>query len=416
MMTSPALHMPSPARLSTRLDKVKTSPIVAIEAEIKRLRKAGQDVRSFSLGVPGFLPPQHVYDAARDWLPHDCGNYLPGRGVEGLLHAIAGRLKADGFDYDAESEICVQAGGKQALFNLMQILTGVGDKVLFPAPYWTSYADIVLLAGADFVAPACSAAQNYKLTPAQLQQALQDPAIKVFLFNNPSNPTGMYYTQAEVAALAEVLKTRPDVWIISDDIYDKLLFEGLTFPHLLFAAPELRERTILVNSVSKTYGMPGWRVGYAAGPKRVMDAMAMIVSQSVMNIPGVCQAAAAAAFSGDHGFLLPVLADLTRRRDKTLAVLQDLGDLACPTPQGAFYVFPDITALVGKQATAADGSRVTIEDDVSFCKAALAHAHVGVVPGSAFGMKNTVRLVYAGKAEDLQVGLARFAEFVAGLK
>lgn len=394
--------------LAPRMSVIKPSPITQVAGKVRELKAAGNEVISFSIGVPGFLPPEHVYAAAHAAADNDSGDYLPGRGIPALVQAFQSRLDLDGFAYK-EEEICAAMGGKNALFNLFQVLTGVGDEVIFPAPYWSSYWDMVLLSGATPKDVRCGADQHYKMTPEQLEAAITDNT-KVFLFNNPSNPTGMVYTEDEVRALGDVLMQHPDVWIISDDIYDKLIYDGKKFHHLLHTHPQLRDRTAIVQSVSKSYGMPGWRVGMVAGPKRLIDGLLTLVSQSLMNVPGITMAGAAAAFGGDHSFLTGVKNDFVQKRDLTMAALGQVEGLICPQPEGAFYAFPDVSSTFGKAA-----GNTQITDDIAFCTALLEQENVALVPGSAFGEANAVRISYACDEANLQEGLRRIQRFIANL-
>jgi aspartate aminotransferase len=402
-------HMPHPA-LSERLASLQPSPIIVVANAARALKAAGKPVVSLSIGVPGFLPPAHVYEAAHKAVDADSGDYLPGRGSPALVSAFLNSMKARGFEY-SEAEVVAQVGGKGALFNLLLALVNAGEEVIVPAPYWASYPEMVKLVGGVPVCPTASAANNYKLTPAQVQAAIT-PKTKAILWNNPSNPTGMLYTAEETAAIAVVLAAAPHVWVIADDIYDHLIFDNAKrAAHILDTQPQLRDRTIIVQSVSKTYGMPGWRVGMVAAPKLVADALLALTSQSTTHLPAVPMAAAAAALSGPQEFIHVQTARLLEQRNETLAMLQELG-LPCPTPEGAFYAFPQITPMFGKTTPA--GSKIT--DDLSFCTALLNEALVAVVPGGAFGDAGAIRISYAGKPEELTEALRRLKGFVQSLR
>ncbi|MCP5405206.1 MAG: pyridoxal phosphate-dependent aminotransferase [Pseudomonadaceae bacterium] len=393
------------------MDAVQPSPIIVVAGMAREMKAKGEDVVSLSIGVPGFLPPAHVYEAAHAAVDKDTGDYLAGRGSDALVQAFIASMKARGFDYTA-GEVTAQNGGKGLLFNLFLALLDAGDEVVIPAPYWASYPEMVKIVGGTPAIVQATAEQDYKMTPAQLEAAL-GPNTKAILFNNPSNPTGMLYSADEVKALAGVLVKHPDVWVISDDIYDMLVFDGSKrAAHLLDFAPELKSRTIIIQSVSKTYGMPGWRVGMVAAPKQVVDALLKLTSQSHTNLPAVTMAAAAAAFGGDQNFLAEQKARLMAQRDTALAALANMDGVTCPVPQGAFYVFPQVRALFGKTSA---GGRL-IDSDVAFCEALLAEARVAVVPGGAFGDDGAIRISYAGKADELAKGLARMGEFVASLR
>ena len=400
--------------LAGRMSVVQPSAIIKVAGKAREMKAAGQDVVSLSIGVPGFLPPAHVYAAAHVAVDGDTGDYLAGRGSNALVTAFVKSLKERGFGY-AENEVCAQVGGKGALFNLLLALVDAGDEVIVPAPYWASYPEMVKIVGGVPVTPLGDAAHDYKITPTQLAQALTAKT-KVVIFNNPSNPTGMLYTPEEVAGLAKILATRPDVWIISDDIYDRLVFDERDAPggraaQLMDSVPELKQRLIIVQSVSKTYGMPGWRIGMVAAPKAVIDALLTLTSQSFTNLPAVTMAAAAAAMDGPQDFLQAQKARLLKQRDLTLQALENMG-LPCPRPEGAFYAFPQIKGLFGMQTT---GGK-TVKDDVAFCELLLEEALVAVVPGGAFGDNGAIRISYAGKEAELTEGLKRMQVWIESLR
>lgn len=400
--------------LAERMSVVQPSAIIKVAGKAREMKAAGQDVVSLSIGVPGFLPPAHVYAAAHAAVDADSGDYLAGRGNPALVTAFVKSLKERGFGY-AENEVCAQVGGKGALFNLLLALVDNGDEVIVPAPYWASYPEMVKIVGGVPVTPLGDAAHDYKITPTQLAQALSQKT-KVVIFNNPSNPTGMLYTPEEVAGLAKILATRPDVWVISDDIYDRLVFDERDAPggraaQLMDSVPDLKQRLIIVQSVSKTYGMPGWRVGMVAAPKTVIDALLTLTSQSFTNLPAVTMAAAAAAMDGPQDFLEGQKGRLLKQRDITFEALETM-NLPCPKPEGAFYAFPQIKGLFGLQTA---GGK-TVKDDVAFCELLLEEALVAVVPGGAFGDGGAIRISYAGKEAELVEGLKRMAAWIGDLR
>ena len=395
---------------AARMNAVKESAIIKVAGLARALKAEGKPVIGLSIGVPGFKPPMAVYDAARAAVDQDSGDYLPGRGAAGLVTAFRDFLARRGFEY-AEAEVAAQVGGKGALFNIFLATLNEGDKVAIPAPYWASYPDMVKLAGGEPVIMRAPATQDYKISPDQLRDVLAAGDVKMFIFNNPSNPTGMLYTPDEVAALAEVLLDFPEVMIISDDIYDKLVFVGEVAGHLLHTAPALRDRMIMVQSISKTYGMPGWRAGFVAGPKSLISDLLTLTSQSFTNVPGVVMAAAEAALRLDDSHLVVQKARLLAQRDMTLAALREAG-LPCPMPEGAFYAFPQVRGCFGK--TTAAGT--VIKSDEDFCTALLNEAFVAVVPGGAFGDDGAIRISYAGNAEELKEALARLVVFVGDLR
>ncbi|MBP7624755.1 MAG: aminotransferase class I/II-fold pyridoxal phosphate-dependent enzyme, partial [Xanthomonadales bacterium] len=284
-------------KLAERMGRAKPSAIMVVAEKAKKLKAEGRDIISFSIGVPNFLPGEHVYAAAREALAKDSGSYGSNRGPDALLDAFLKHLRAGGLDGYERSNIVSGVGAKHVLYNVMYALLDEGDEILIPTPYWTSYVDIADILGAKSTLLYCGPEQNYKLTPDQLREALKSKP-KAILFNNPSNPTGMVYDHAEVRALADVLVDAPDTWIISDDIYNRMIFDGLGYAHLVKARPELRDRTLLLDSVSKTYGMPGWRVGMVAAPSAAAQALVNLNSNAITNLPEVVNAAAIAAFSG----------------------------------------------------------------------------------------------------------------------
>lgn len=399
--------------LAKRMDAVQPSAIIKVAGKARELKAAGQDVVSLSIGVPGFLPPEHVYAAAHMAVDTDSGDYLPGRGSSELVNAFRKMLERRGFAYN-DTEVCAQVGGKGALFNLLLALVEAGDEVVIPAPYWASYPEMVKIVGGTPVTPLGDAAHNYKITPHQLAASLSERT-KLVIFNNPSNPTGMLYNADEVAALAKILAARPDIWVISDDIYDRLVFNNDDAPggfaaQLLDFEPQLKPRMAIVQSISKTYGMPGWRVGMVAAPKHLIDALLTLTSQSFTNLPAVPMAAAVAAMEGDQSFLDNQKGRLLKQRDMTLAALAEM-KLPCPKPEGAFYAFPQIGHLFGKTSR---GGKL-VKDDVAFCELLLEEALVAVVPGGAFGDPNAIRISYAGKESALMEGLRRMQEWIAQL-
>jgi len=395
--------------LAERMSRAKPSAIMVIADKAKKLKASGRDIISFSIGVPNFLPGEHVYAAAHEALKHDSGQYGSNRGSDALLDAFLKHLREGGFDGYERKHLASGVGAKQVLFNLMYALLNEGDEILIPTPYWTSYVDIAEILGAKITLLPCPAEQNYKLTPAQLDAAIK-PTTKVLLFNNPSNPTGMVYTPDEVRALADVLAQHPNLWVLSDDIYNRMIFDGLEYAHLVKFRPELRERTVLIDSISKTYGMPGWRVGMIAGPESVAQAMVTLNSNHITNLPEVVTAAATAAFDGPQDVPVEKCADFSHRRDEVMAALAAIPGLRCPKPQGAFYAFPDVSVAFGKK----HGS-YGITNDIDFCNALLDAKGVACVPGSAFGEPRALRISYTCPTPQLAPGLQRFQEFFAEL-
>jgi aspartate aminotransferase len=295
------------------------------------------------------------------------------------------------------------------LYNLAEALLDEGDTIAFAAPYWTTYRDIADIVGAKADVLHCGPEQDYKLVPDQLDAALARQP-KVFLFNNPSNPTGMVYTREEIAALAAVLVKHPDTWIITDDIYNRMVFDGVGYHNFVLAEPSLRERTVFVDSLSKTYGMPGWRVGFMAGPELVAKAVTTMNSNHITSLPEPITAAAVAALTGPQDIPAAKCAEFAAKRDQVMAALLAIPGVSCPRPQGAFYAFPDISCAFGKSHNGAK-----IANDVDFCAALLEAKGVACVPGSAFGEPRGLRISYTCPTPQLAPGLARIQEFFAEL-
>ena len=397
--------------LARRIGRAKPSAIMAVAEKAKQLKAAGRDIISFSIGVPNFLPGDHVYQAARDALAKDSGQYGSNRGTDALLDAFLQHIEALGLTGYTRANVSTGIGAKHILYNLAESLLDEGDTIVYPSPYWTTYADIADIVNAKAVPLPCPASQDYKLTPAQLDQALVTHKPKVFLFNNPSNPTGMVYTREEVAALADVLVKHPDTWVITDDIYNRMLFDGLAYTNFVQTRPELRDRTVFVDSLSKTYGMPGWRVGFMAGPEVVAKALTTMNSNHITNVPEVVTAAAIAALTGPQDVPTQKNAEFQAKRDQVLAAMNAIPGVVCPRPQGAFYVFPDISCAFGKSHNG-----VKIENDIDLCNALLDAKGVACVPGSAFGEPRALRISYTCPTPQLAPGLQRFQEFFAELK
>jgi len=395
--------------LAERMSRAKPSAIMAVAEKAKKLKASGRDIISFSIGVPNFLPGAHVYAAAKVALDHDSGQYGSNRGSDALLDAFIKHLADGGLPGYERKNLVVGVGAKHTLYNLAEALLDPGDEIVFPTPYWTSYYDIAEILGAKITTLPCPPEQQYKLTPAQLDKALASKP-KVFLFNNPSNPTGMVYTREEIAALADVIAKHPDTWIICDDIYNRLVFDGIGYHNFLQFRPELRPRTIVVDSLSKTYGMPGWRVGLIAAPENVAQALVTLNSNHITNIPEVVSAAAVAALTGPQDITAQKCIEFAQKRDEVLAVLDAIPGVRCPRPQGAFYAFPDISVAFGKKH-----GGTTIGNDVDVCNALLDAKGVACVPGSAFGEPRALRISYTCKAAELTEGLKRIKEFFAEL-
>jgi aspartate aminotransferase len=395
-------------KLAERIGRARPSAIMVVADKAKKLKAEGRDIISFSIGVPNFLPGEHVYDAARQALLKDSGNYGSNRGRDDLLDAFLKHLREGGFDGYERKHLATGVGAKHVLFNLLYALVDEGDEILIPTPYWTSYRDIADILGAKTTYLPCPPEQNYKLTAAQLAAAIS-PRSKVLMFNNPSNPTGMVYTKAEVQALADVL-VKHQIWVLSDDIYNRMIFDGLEYAHLVKARPELRDRVILIDSISKTYGMPGWRVGLIAAPEIVAQSQVTLNSNHITNLPEVVTAAAVAALNGPQDIPAAKCAEFMRKRDEVMAALGAIPGVRCPRPQGAFYAFPDISCAFGKRH-----GHAKIDNDVDFCNVLLDTKGLACVPGSAFGEPRAIRISYTCKQAELTEGLRRLQAFFAEL-
>ena len=398
-------------QLASRIGRAKPSAIMLVADKAKRLKAEGRDIISFSIGVPNFLPGAHVYAAAAEALKHDSGQYGSNRGPDALLDAFIAHMEAIGLTGYTRANCATGIGAKHVIYNLCEALLDEGDTIAFPTPYWTSYVDIAEILNAKIDLLPCPAEQNYKLTPAQLDAALAKKP-RVFLFNNPSNPTGMVYSKDEIAALADVVAKYPDTWVITDDIYNRMVFDGVGYHNFVHARPELRDRVIFIDSLSKTYGMPGWRVGFMAGPEIVAKAVVTMNSNHITNVPEVANAAALAALTGPQDVPTQKCAEFQAKRDQVMAVMESIPGLVCPRPEGAFYVFPDISCAFGK-THGPTGAK--IGNDVDFCNALLEAKGVACVPGSAFGAPTALRISYTCPTPQLQPGLERFREFFAEL-
>ena len=401
--------MPSLAR---RVGRAKPSAIMVVAEKAKRLKAEGRDIVSFSIGVPNFLPGPHVYEAVREALSKDSGQYGSNRGSDALLDAFLKHMEGTGLSGYTRANIATGIGAKHVIYNLAEVLLDEGDTIAFPTPYWTSYLDIAEIVNAKIDLLPCGPAQDYKLTPAQLDAALAKKP-KVFLFNNPSNPTGMVYTKDEVAALADVIARHPDTWIITDDIYNRMVFDDVGYHNFVNFRPELRDRVIFIDSLSKTYGMPGWRVGFMAGPEVVANAVVTMNSNHITNIPELTTAAAIAALSGPQDVPTQKNAEFQAKRDQVMAVITAIPGIVCPKPQGAFYVFPDVSAYFGKTH---GPTGLKIDNDVALCNALLDAKGVACVPGSAFGEPRALRISYTCPTPQLAPGLQRIQEFFAELQ
>ncbi len=398
------------AFLSDALARVQPSPTVAISQMARDLKAQGRDVIALSAGEPDFDTPEHIKQAARDAIDRGETKYTAPDGIPELKAAICAKFaRENGLSY-APEEAMVSTGGKQVLFNALVATLNPGDEVIIPAPYWVSYPDMTRLAGGEPVVVPAGLETGFKLTPAALEAAIT-PRTKWFIFNSPSNPSGAGYSAAELKALTDVLERHAHVWVMTDDMYEHIAYPGFDFATPAQVAPALRERTLTVNGVSKAYAMTGWRIGYCAGPKRLVDAMRKVQTQSTTNPCSISQWAALAALEGPQDYIAESRAAFLRRRDLVVAGLNAAEGLACPTPEGAFYVYPSCAGVIGRRAP----SGRLIENDEAFCAALLEAEGVAVVHGAAFGLSPHFRVSYAAADAVLAEACSRIQRFCAGL-
>ena len=398
------------AFLSDTLSRVKPSPTIAVSTKAQELKAAGRDVIGLGAGEPDFDTPQNIKDAAKRAIDAGRTKYTAVDGIPELKKAICEKFKREnGLTY-TPAQVSVGTGGKQILYNAFMATLNPGDEVIIPAPYWVSYPDMVLLAGGTPVVVAAGIETQFKLTPAQLESAIT-PKTKWFIFNSPSNPTGAGYTAAELRALCDVLMRHPHVWVMTDDMYEHLVFDDFVFTTPAQIEPGLYDRTLTCNGVSKSYAMTGWRIGYAAGPVALIKAMATVQSQSTSNPSSVSQYAALEALNGPQDFLAPNRKLFQGRRDLVVSMLNEAPGIICPKPEGAFYVYPDISGCIGKISAA--GTAIT--DDEVFATALLEETGVAVVFGAAFGLSPNFRVSYATSDAALTEACTRIQNFCASL-
>ena len=398
------------AFLSDTLARVKPSPTIAVTTKAQQLKSEGKDVIGLGAGEPDFDTPENICDAAKRAIDNGKTRYTAVDGIPELKAAICSKfLRENGLTY-TPSQISVGTGGKQILYNALMATLNPGDEVIIPAPYWVSYPDMVLLAGGTPVPVVAGIETAFKLTPEQLEAAIT-PKTKWFIFNSPSNPTGAGYTRAELKALCDVLMRHPHVWVMSDDMYEHLVFDDFEFCTPAEIEPGLYDRTLTCNGVSKAYAMTGWRIGYAGGPVALIKAMGTIQSQSTSNPCSVSQHAALEALSGPQDFLSDWRKVFQGRRDLVVSMLNQATGIRCPKPEGAFYVYPDISGCIGKSTPAG----TVISNDEVFATALLEETGVAVVFGAAFGVSPNFRVSYATSDEVLHEACTRIQRFCASL-
>jgi aspartate aminotransferase len=396
---------------SSALARVKPSATLAVTARARELKREGRDVIGLGAGEPDFDTPDNIKAAAIEAIHRGETKYTDADGMPELKAAIVAKFaRENGLTY-AANQIHVASGGKPVIFNAFVATLNPGDEVIVPAPYWVSYPDMVLLAGGEPVTVIGEEADGFKLRPEVLDAAIT-PRTKWLILNSPSNPTGAAYTRAELEALAVVLRKHPQVWILTDDMYEHLVYGDFEYVTIAQVAPDLYDRTLTCNGVSKAYAMTGWRIGYAGGPKPLIDLMRKVASQTTSNPSSISQWAAVEALNGPQDFLAERSAAFEKRRDLVVSMLNQATGIRCPTPEGAFYVYPSIEGVIGKTTT----SGVVITDDEVFTAELLNQEGVAVVQGAAFGLSPYFRISYATSEAVLEEGCRRIQTFCASLK
>ncbi len=396
--------------LADNLSRVKPSPTIAVTQKAAELKRAGKDVIGLGAGEPDFDTPENIKDAAVKAISLGKTKYTAPDGMPELKEAICRKFKRDNSLEYSPAQISIGTGGKLILYNALMATLNPGDEVIIPAPYWVSYPDMVLLAGGIPIVAAASIENNYKLTAEELESSITKKT-KWFIFNSPSNPTGAGYSRKELKALTDVLIRHPHVWIMSDDMYEHLSYDNFKFCTPAEIEPALYDRTLTVNGVSKAYAMTGWRIGYAGGPEALISAMRKIQSQSTSNPCSVSQWAAVEALDGDQKFIPENNKIFKRRRDLVVKLLNDTPGITCASPEGAFYVYPSISKLIGKRTS----SGIEIETDEVFATQLLEETGVAVVFGAAFGLSPNFRISYATSDDQLKEACERIQKFCTSL-
>ncbi len=396
--------------IASRLSLIKPSPTLAVTNMAAELKAQGRDIIGLGAGEPDFDTPDNIKAAAKAAIDRGETKYTPVNGTMALRKAICAKFKREnGLDYTPE-QVTVGCGGKQVIYNAIMATVDPGDEVIIPAPFWVSYLDIVLLAEGKPVVVECQEKNSFKLQAAELEKAIT-PKTKWLILNSPSNPTGAAYSWDEMKALTEVLVKHPHVWVMADDMYEHLVYDGFKFCTPAQVEPKLYERTLTMNGVSKSYAMTGWRVGYAAGPKPLIDAISKIQSQSTTHTSSVSQAASVEALNGSQGFIAERAEVFRQRRDMVVAMLNEIPGISCLKPEGAFYVYPSCAGAIGKKRP--DGK--VIESDGDFVTFLLEDQGVAAVQGAAFGLSPYFRISYATSTEALKEACNRIAKAVAKL-
>ncbi|MBN9431180.1 MAG: pyridoxal phosphate-dependent aminotransferase [Bosea sp.] len=399
------------AFLADSLARIKPSATIAVTNKARELKAAGRDVIGLGAGEPDFDTPENIKEAGIRAIREGKTKYTAVDGIPELKAAIAAKFKRENNLTYAPNQITVGTGGKQVLYNALMATLNPGDEVIIPAPYWVSYPEIVALAGATPVEVVGPQESGYKIAPSALEAAIT-PKTKWLILNSPSNPTGAGYTRAELRAIADVLLRHPHVWIMTDDMYEHLVFDAFEFSTIAEVEPRLYDRTLTVNGVSKAYAMTGWRIGYAGGPAHLIKAIGTIQSQSTSNPSSISQWAAVEALNGPQDFIATNREVFRKRRDLVVSMLNQAKGIVCPNPEGAFYVFPSCAGTIG--LTSAGGAAIT--DDESFVTALLEEEGVAVVQGSAFGLAPHFRISYATSTEALEEACTRIQRFCGNLR
>jgi len=396
--------------LSERIGRIKPSPTLAVSSKAKAMKAQGIDVVSFGAGEPDFDTPDHIKQAAIQAINDGFTKYTPASGIDELKEAVCEKFERDnGLTFD-KSQVVISCGGKHAFYNLAQVLLDPGDEAVIPAPYWVSYPDMVRLAGGVPVIVETEEENGFKITPEQLDEALSDKT-KIVLINSPSNPTGAAYSREELEALAEVILKYPNAHVISDEIYEKIIYDGYTFVSIANCGEEILKRTIIIHGVSKTYSMTGWRIGFTAGDANIIKAVSMLQSQSTSNPTSIAQKAAVAALRGPQEPVTEMVKAFHERRDYTISRLNTMDGVTCFTPHGAFYAFPNLNSYIGSSY-----KDYKISSGYDMAAYLLDEVKVAAVPGDAFGKAGYLRLSFATSLDEIKKGLDRIEEGLAKLE
>ncbi len=391
--------------LSKRVSLISSSPTLAITAKAKKMKAEGIDVIGFGAGEPDFDTPEHIKDAAKKALDDGFTKYTPASGMMELKQAICRKLKEDNeLDYEPD-QILISCGAKHSIFNAILTLCDEGDEVILPSPYWVSYPEMIKVAQAKPVIIKTTQENNFKITPDQLREAISSKT-KLFILNSPSNPTGMLYTRDELQRISDIL-AKAGIYCISDEIYEKIIYDGEEHVSIASLGPKIKQLTILINGVSKSYSMTGWRIGYAAGPRKIIQAMSNLQSHSTSNPTSISQIAAIAALQGPQETVGKMVEEFKKRRDYIVERLNKIPGISCLKPKGAFYVFPNISQILGRFFKGQ-----MINNSISLSQVLLSEAKVAVIPGAAFGADNHLRLSYATSQENIAKGLDRIEKLV----